>query len=158
MIINFSARFMSAFGRMAANVSHSLDGKGFAEVVQSELQGMKVYSLENNSYFDEVKLFNGKEEYLFAYRSLAEEYAGVFATPPMISLNRAKKIIITPIDNSNDIEVVERYTTQPWDIELRGLIIDMENHTFPIRKMKQLNGIFEKNNSWNVASEILQAV
>jgi hypothetical protein len=66
-------------------------------------------------------------------------------------------LIITSIDNS-DIVVVERYATEPYEITWRGLLIDMENHEFPLGKMEQMNKIFETNDAWNVASEILQAV
>lgn len=155
MIINFAARMQAAFGIIATNISSKLDSQGFGDVVKDESGfDLAVYSLDKNSTFDEVLLYRDDQEYLFAYRSINDDYNGVFATPPMLSLKRAKKLVVTPIDNS-DVEVVERYGTEPWEISWRGLLIDMENHDFPLDKMKRINQIFEVNDAWNVASQIL---
>jgi hypothetical protein len=54
--------------------------------------------------------------------------------------------------------VIERYGTEPWEITWRGLLIDMENHNFPLQKIKEINEIFEHNGVWNVASEIFEAI
>lgn len=158
MIINFAARMQSAFGISTVNVSSRLAAAGFGEVVKDE-SGMNiaVFTIDKNSTFDEVLLYRDDKEYLFAYRSISDDYTDVFATPPMLSLKRAKKLVVTPIDNS-DIEVVERYGTEPWEITWRGLLIDLDNHNFPLEKMKQINSIFEVNGVWNVASEILQNI
>ena len=158
MIFDFSGRNQAAFGFSTKNVSSRLDEQGFGDVVKvDEGFDLAVYVMDKSTTFDEVLLYRDKEEYLFAYRSLSEEHSEVFATPPMLSMKRAKKLVITPIDNS-DVEVVERYGTEPWEITWRGLLIDMENHEFPIDKMEALNKIFEVNGAWNVASEILQKV
>lgn len=158
MIINFAARMQSAFGISTVNVSSRLAAAGFGEVVKDE-SGMNiaVFTIDKNSTFDEVLLYRDDKEYLFAYRSISDDYTDVFATPPMLSLKRAKKLVVTPIDNS-DIEVVERYGTEPWEMTWRGLLIDLDNHNFPLEKMKQINSIFEVNGVWNVASEILQNI
>jgi len=158
MIFDFKGRFEAAFGYMAGNVASKLIEGGFGDVVNDNSGfDLAVYVLDKSSTFDEVLLYRDKEEYLFAYRSLNDDNKEVFASPPMLSLKRAKKLVITPIDNS-DIEVVERYGTEPWEITWRGLLIDMENHEFPIDKMETLSKIFDMNGAWNVASEILQKV
>ena len=110
---------------------------------------------DNEDTVDMMLLTDGNKKYLFDYKQLESEYATVFATPPMITLSRDKKLVVTPIDNSNDIEVVERYNTNPYDINMKGLIIDMEEHDFPIDKMKELNEIFEKNICWDVTCPFL---
>ena len=160
MTFDFSGRYQAAFGFVTGNISSRLDDYGFGDIIKEQHDTsyeIAVYLWDKKSAFDEVLLYKDSEEYLFAFRSLSEDYSEVFATPPMLSLKRAKKLVITPIDNS-DIEVVERYATEPWEITWRGLLIDMENHEFPLEKMEQLNKIFEVNSVWNVASEILQAV
>jgi hypothetical protein len=156
MIIDFGGRFQAAFGFIAGNVSASLLQGGFGNVIEEKPGILGVYVMDKSTTFDEILLYHDKEQYLFAYKSISDDYTGVFATPPMLSFKRAKKLVITQIDNS-DIEVVERYGTEPWEVQWRGLLIDMENHEFPIDKMKTLNQIFEKNDVWNVASEIMQA-
>jgi len=157
MIFDFRGRFENAFGFMAGNVAARLIDGGFGDVLTENPGKLAVYSIDKSSTFDEVLLYRDKEEYLFAYRSISDDYKDVFATPPMLSLKRAKKLVITPIDNS-DVEVVERYGTEPWEVTWRGLLIDMENHEFPIDKMETLSKIFDVNGAWNVASEILKKV
>lgn len=157
MIINFAARMQAAFGISTVNVSSRLDAQGFADVVKDDSgYDLAVYTMDKNSTFDEVILYRDNGEgYIFAYKSISNDYSGVFATPPMLSFKRSKKLVITPIDNS-DVEVVERYGTEPYEITWRGLLIDMENHEFPSEKLKRINQIFEHNGVWNVASEIFE--
>ena len=161
MIYDFKGRYQNAFGFVSPNVGNILANTTGAVIDRLMLQGSNVYLWDKSTSFDEIKLYRdedgNREEFLFAFRSLAEQYSEVFATPPMLSLKRGKKLVITPIDNS-DIEVIERYATEPYTITWRGLMIDMENHEFPIDKMETLNGIFETNNVWNVVSEILNKV
>ena len=154
---NLGDRFKKAFGFVAANMSSSLTAKGFEAEVQQP-QNSQVLLWNDKTKFDEVKLYRDKIEFDFAFREVAEEYNTVFATPPMLSFSRQKKLIVTSIDNVDDIEVVERYNTSPYDIDWKGLLIDMDNHTFPADKLKQLNEIFKFNGIWNVSSEIFDAL
>lgn len=154
---NLGDRYKSAFGFVAANMSSTLTNNGFSEEVQQP-QNVQVFLLDNKTKFDEVKLYRDKIEFDFAFRQIAEEYNTVYATPPMLGFSRQKKLIVTSIDNVDDIEVVERYNTAPYDIDWKGLLIDMENHSFPADKLKQLNQIFKHNGIWNVSSEIFDAL
>lgn len=163
MTIDFAGRFQSAFGFITKSISSRLDKEGYGEVIRNthnsgfDMQS-NVLVWSDETTFDEITLRNGnQEQYLFAFRPFSEQYSGVFATPPMLSLRRAKRLVITTIDNS-DTEVVERYATEPYEITWRGLLIDMENHEFPLDRLEQLNNIFEENGVWSVDSEILQAV
>ena len=164
MKFNFSDRYKAAFGFVSNRISATLAESGWETAMRKRNSNFQasVYVLNQNTHFDEVKFYrddNGdKQEYLFAYRELAEEYNTVFATPPMLSLSRSKRLIITPIDNSNGMEVIERFNTEPYQITFKGLLIDMEEHQFPMDKLVTLNEIFEVNSIWNVASEILSAV
>lgn len=159
MKFDFSGRFQNAFGFIAGNMSAKLIEQGFGEAVKDEYGlNLAVYNYDSNTKFDEVTL--RREDvgnFRFAYSSISDDYKDIFATPPMFSMKRAKKLCITPIDNS-DVEVVERYGTEPWEISWRGLLIDMENHEFPIDKLEQLSKIFDVNGIWSADSEILQAV
>lgn len=153
MIYDFSGRFMAAFGYVPGSVV------GLA--VDSQFP-LKVETYLNDGQFDDqVELYqdakSDKNSYLFAFRSFSDDYKSVFATPPMFSLRRAKKLIESQIDNS-DIVVVERYGTEPYEITWRGLLIDMENHRFPLDKLEAINRIFEVNAEWNVSSQILNSV
>lgn len=157
MIFDFSGRVQAAFGFVTAAASRVLYDKMFGDVVKESNINVDVFLSGKEATFDEIGLQYGDEEYYFAYRSFSDDYSNIFATPPMLSMKRAKKLVVTPIDNS-DIEVVERYGTEPWEITWRGLLIDMENHEFPIDKMEALNKIFEANHEWSVFSDILYKI
>lgn len=162
MIIDFAGRFQSAFGFTTKKMSRRLEEEGFDEVMYDSPAGSfgmegSFFVWNNESTFDELTLRNGSEKYLFAFRPFSDKYEDLFATPPMLSLKRSKRLIITTVDNS-DTEVIERYATEPYEITWRGLLIDMENHNFPIGRLEQINKIFEVNGVWSVDSEILQAV
>lgn len=159
MNFDFSGRYTNAFGYVATNVSSKLAEAGFQTALErnDNKYQQSVFVKDKNISFDEVLLYNDSAEYLFAYRVLAEEYNQVFATPPMFSLTRSKKLVTTLL-NDSDIEVTERYSTEPWQITWKGLLIDMENHQFPIDRMEAINDIFEVNSVWKVSSEILAAL
>lgn len=160
MNFDFTGRYQTAFGFTPGHISNALIEAGFDRAIKQKHDTnfqASVYVFDNNTHFDEVMLYNDSDQYLFAYRELAEEYSEVFSTPPIISLKRSKRLITTPIDNS-DIEVIERFNTEPYQITLKGLLIDMEEHRFPLDKLEIINDIFEVNSIWKVSSEILAAV
>lgn len=146
MIYDLTSRFTAAFG--------FVPGSALGLVMDTKLASSLGVYVQNEGTFEDVRLYHDKSDYSFAYRSISDDYTNVFATPPMLSFKRQKKLVTTTIDNS-DIEVVERYGTEPYDVTWRGLLIDMVNHQFPADKMKELNDIFEYNGIWNVASEIM---
>ena len=156
MNFDFTARYQSAFGFVSATVSSRLDSQGFGDVVKDSGLNMMAYA-NSEAAFDEVVLEADGKEYLFAYRSLSEQYSNIFATPPMLSMKRSKRLAVTVIDNS-DVEVVERYATEPWEITWRGLLIDMENHQFPLDRLELLNAIFETDKVLGVSSDILRRI
>lgn len=159
MNFDFSGRYNSAFGYTPSQMSDTLAQSGFKQALEQSDNNFQsaVYVFDSNTHFDEITLRNDTNSYLFAYRTLAEDYANVFATPPIMSLSRSKRLVFTPL-NDSDIEVIERYGTEPYQITLKGLLIDMENHQFPLDKMETLNRIFEVNSVWKVDSEILAAL
>ncbi len=157
---DFAGRYCTAFGFTPGHVSNALIEAGFDRAIKQHHDTnfkASVYVFDSNSHFDEVTLRNDSGQYLFAYREFSQGYSEVFATPPILSLRRAKNLVITPLDNS-DIEVVERYSTEPYQITFKGLLIDMEDHNFPLDKLETINKIFEVNSIWKVDSEILAAV
>lgn len=147
MLFDFTGRFNAAFGF----VPGSLLGAALDAMSPLNVKGLG----ENADTFDEVKLYRGWEEYLFSFKAPGE--GSVLATPPFLSLKRSKTLVETEVDNS-DIVVVERYGTKPYEIAWRGLLIDMDGHTFPLDKMEAIHKIFEVNAEWNVSSEILNAL
>jgi Domain of unknown function (DUF6046) len=157
MIGNLGDRYKQAFGFVATNMSSILKNNGFFDEVQQP-QNSNILVWDKNTQFDEVKLYRDKINLDFGWRNVSDMYDTVFATPPILSFSRTKKLVITPIDNVDDIEIVERYNTAPYDIDWKGLLVDTKNHTFPTAKLKELNQIFKHNGIWNVSSEIFDAL
>lgn len=81
----------------------------------------------------------------------------IFAPPPMVAWRKVKNLIITPIDGT-DGEVVERYGDNAWDIRMQGLLVDMENHEFPLGRLEQLRKMFETSDHFKIASDIFNAL
>lgn len=150
MKVDLTGRFNAAFGFIPG----SLLGFGVDNYVSPLSVSAYVHS---EGKFEDVILYRDGLQFKFAYSEFTDDYSSIFATPPMLSLKRNKRLIVSPIDNT-DFEVVERYSTEPYEVQWRGLLIDMIEHQFPLDKIESLNKIFEYNGEWNVASEILNKV
>lgn len=85
------------------------------------------------------------------------DLGNTFAPPPMISWRKSKRNIVTQVDDTGG-EVVERYSDGSWEVKLQGLIVDMQNHQFPLEKLEQLRKAFEVPDSFEVSGEIWQAL
>lgn len=82
---------------------------------------------------------------------------GVFAPPPLIGWSKDKQLHITPMDGAAG-EVVERYGDGTWMIRMQGILIDMENHDFPIDKMERLRKFFEAPEHVEVSGQMFDAM
>lgn len=157
MTFDLASRFKNAFGFVALKADEKSN-----ILKTTNANGLSVFELDDDSVFDEVTFYDKVEgdNFAFSWKSVSEndeQLTSVLASPPMFQFRRSKKLIVTPIDNS-DTEVVERYATRSWLLTMKGLLIDMEEHNFPLDKLEKLNELFEKNKIWNVASEICQAL
>lgn len=159
MIYDFKSRFITAFGYFASSrLSRAVNNLGVRKDADDSY-GLESFEL-NESDFDDVELWldDNSQRYVFAFQSLDKaSNQELFATPPMLTLRRAKRLVVSVIDNT-DTEVVEKYGTEPWEITWQGLLIDMEQHEFPLDKLEAVNSIFEQNSIWNISSPILEKV
>lgn len=73
---------------------------------------------------------------------LSGEIQGVLAPPMMLEFSREKDLIETKVNGSDNV-VVERWGTKPWDVEMRGILVDMNDKHYPNRLIEQLNEFFE---------------
>ena len=69
---------------------------------------------------------------------------GILAAPPLLSFSRQKSDIETPTNEDDNI-VIEHWATRPYEIRMRGLLIDMDNHHYPESLITQLHQLFEYN-------------
>lgn len=160
-IIDLGVRYRSAFGYTAANQGDSLNKVNFKEGAGLD----NVYATSSGS-FEEITLRGNGFELFFASTIGNDSNLGkIFAPPPMCSFSRTKTIRTTPIDDSdedptNDAEVVERYNSGKWEIDIQGLLVDMVNHQFPkaqltiLRQAFDVNAIFAVEGDWFEALNI----
>lgn len=139
--INLSKRYAAAFGTLAAT------NKPNAATVKKNSNGYSFdFYAQNKTDFENI---------VFKFQSKTLEFgsipfinnssnAHVLAPPPLVSFSRQKKHIITDINGGED-EVVERWNTRQYEIRMRGLLIDLENHQYPENKVTELNQFFEYN-------------
>lgn len=154
--IDISGRYLSAFGHLAVVVGSRLRDKGLD--TRQTVSGLPVYHHDQAEFFDEVTLARGSESYYFGLDGGDfGDTEDVFALPPMVWFRREKKLITTPLNNS-DVEIVERYHTAPYTIDWQGVLIDSENHAFPNDKLRTLRKIFETNGIWDVSGEIFEVL
>jgi hypothetical protein len=162
-IIDLGARFKNAFGYAAPNQSNNLKKVDYKK--KTGLEDMQVYTAGNGS-FEEITLKGNGYQLKFANMINASDDAllnDVFAPPPMISFSRDKTITATNIDDSdeepnNDAEVVERYNSGKWEIDIQGLLVDMINHQFPKTQLTLLRQVFDVNAIMEVQGDWFDAL
>ena len=146
--INLSARYAAAFGVAS-----------LVDVVKKELKPKKMYDVdyyqERSSDFEKVEfsISDNKSNYsekLEFSSVLKGERGHIFAPPLMINFSQDKSLIETEV-NDDDAVVIERWGTKPWNIEIKGLLIDLDNRIYPSDEIKRLNLIWKCNQVVEVA-------
>ena len=140
LTIDLYARFSSAFGYVAANKRTR---------TQQPLSGVEVYA--SDATFADLKLKSAKDGKVYEFRNtiLSDTDNGIFAPPPMLKFDRAKKITATPIAGSDNV-VVEDFGLEQWTITMDGLLVDMESHQYPTAKMQRFRQLFETPDIFDV--------
>ena len=140
LTIDLYARFSSAFGYVAANKRTR---------TQQPLSGVEVYA--SDATFADLKLKSAKDGKVYEFRNtiLSDTDNGIFAPPPMLKFDRAKKITATAIAGSDNV-VVEDFGLEQWTITMDGLLVDMENHQYPTAKMQRFRQLFETPDIFDV--------
>ncbi|MDC9722366.1 MAG: DUF6046 domain-containing protein [Urechidicola sp.] len=140
--LQLSHRYQAAFGRVAGAIKPNAVGLSKTD---------KGYDLEYYDYdtddFEQTSFKFGINQINFGSTTLLAGQKvndNIFAPPPLISFARDKSHVETEI-NGTDTQVVERWGTKPWNIRMRGLLIDIENRTYPTDKIDALNTLFEYN-------------
>jgi hypothetical protein len=77
--------------------------------------------------------------------------SSIFVAPPMISTSR-EKIIKNTTPDRGEAEVVENFSKRSYEITIKGVIVDMENHAYPSRQVKLLRQFFEIDDFFEVVS------
>ena len=149
IIINLAGRYSAAFGIVKA----------------SEMMAAVSLTKEDNKYqvdfFDDfnpvtedVRLrYEGNELRFFSM--LSGDSSSVFAPPLMMDFRRGKDLVKTET-NGDDNVIVERWGTQPWEISMRGILIDVENRQYPTEQVRKLHRLFKHNNVVEVVGNLFE--
>ena len=142
MTIDLYARFSSAFGYVAANMRTRTQP-------HDTPTGVEVFVAD--ATFADLKLKSAKDGKVYKFRNsiLSDTDNGIFAPPPMLKFDRAKKITATAIAGSDNV-VVEDFGLEQWSITLDGLLVDMETHQYPTAKMQRFRQLFETPDTFDV--------
>lgn len=78
----------------------------------------------------------------------------VYLAPPlMIRPHRGKNVVRTAIDHS-DYEVIEYFGLKVWEVDISGILVDMENHVYPSNLVTQMSDMFAQPGTFIVDGTI----
>lgn len=169
-IVDLMARYESAWGFVSGTLAGEAEGLVNAGLFKAGMafnEAKWKVGNRNEAKYDaavyaptdwtwaEIVMKYEETEMNFSFGSLKENTTGVFAPPPLMRFRRTKNITVTVIDGGNEAEVVENFGVNSWDIELNGLVVDMDEHAYPGEKVKQLAEFFEINDVIEVACPLL---
>lgn len=145
-IINLAARYAAAFGVIAASNATSTvvvnqQGNDYSIEVYDDLD--TTHEAVEFQYDSKKMLFNSM---------LLGDDSTIFAPPLMMDFSREKNLIITDV-SGGDAEVIERWGTKPWNIDIRGLLIDVSGRQYPTDKIEELCRFFDYNNVIEVVGQ-----
>ena len=162
IIVNLSQRFEAAFGidSKGLPIDFAVLNKGFNTEEKVSKNSFNDYEVEYYGEYDKEadKIgFEHNGQKLFFSDMLTGDDSNIFAPPLIVNFSREKKQIETEPSSSDDV-VVERWSTSPWDIDIRGILIDVKNRNYPKDKISQLNSFFNINDAVKVVGEQFYAV
>lgn len=137
IVINLSERYAAAFGLAA------LHKAGYAIINKEKGKYYAQLFGGSDSEFERVTFEYGGETLEF-YKMLEGDSSDIFAPPLIMTFSRSKHLIETKV-NGSEYSVVERWGTKPYDTEIRGILVDMEEHQYPAEKVRRLHRFFEHN-------------
>lgn len=149
--IDFNQRFSAAFGYMA---------KGGLITANRAILSASMQTFERgDAQFANVEFKNKKSgvSVLFGLSVFGELFEGAFAAPPMVSFEIDKNIKTTLVDSS-DIEVIECFGSNAWQINLDCIVVDVENHWFDSNALLTIKNLFNVNDTYEVIGDIFQAL
>lgn len=138
-IINLAARYAAAFGAIAtANVLNRVVANQNENVYNVEIYD------ETDTTFEAVE-FQWQSKKLLFNGMLMGDDSSIFAPPLMMDFSKEKNLIETEV-SGGDAEVIERWGTKPWNIDIKGLLIDVSGRQYPTDKIEELTKFFDYNN------------
>lgn len=172
--VDLISRYQSAFGFVTGTLVGELEGlvngaifKAGVAYNEARWKALKTAKEKDGRDMDvelfaprdwcwaEMRLKHEDESLDFCMGSLMSETEGVFAPPPLIRFRRSKNISVTVVDGGDEAEIVENFGVNSWDIDLSGVLVDMDGHEYPGEKVKKLAKFFEINDVIDVTCDLL---
>jgi len=100
--------------------------------------------------FDEFKfvfspmLYGGSKDEIIKPGNEEKKIKHIYSPPLIMDFSQEKSLVETEVNDDNPI-IIERWGTKPWDISIKGLLIDMEEHNYPEDKINSLNKLWKNN-------------
>lgn len=144
VVINLAARYAAAFGLA------KLDQYVSNTVVTNEDNRYDIQYFEDfDPETEKIRLEHSSLKVEFGSMMQFSENgkmkeSSVFAPPLMMDFRRSKEIIATET-NGDDNVVIERWNTQPWEISMKGILIDVQNRHYPSDQIRKLHQLFKIN-------------
>ncbi|OPB87809.1 DUF6046 domain-containing protein [Elizabethkingia occulta] len=138
IVINLAARYAAAFGIIA--ISNKINQ--VVAIKEDNKYQVEVYE-DFDDTFEEVYLEYNNKELKFS-GMLEGDTSSIYAPPLMMNFTREKNLIETNVSGGDSV-VIERWGTKPWNIDIRGILIDTETHNYPSDKIKELCRLFDYN-------------
>lgn len=166
LITRYKSAFSFVTGTLAGEIEGALNGGVYkAGIAYNEARwktagevnrkyDVDMFATQDWSWAEMVMKHEGRE-IQFSFGTLTGETEGVFAPPPLMRFRRTKNISVTVVDGGDEAEIVENFGVNSWDIELNGLLVDMDEHGYPGEKVKELATFFEINDVIEVACPLL---
>lgn len=136
--LSLASRFVAAFGVTAIS-------KALPKAEKKDNDYGLTFFDNADSTFENITLKIEGKEVNFGNMLFADQTdSRVLAPPPLLSFEQSKNLIETEVNGTDNV-VVERWGTKPWNIRMRGLLVDMNGHKYPQSKIIELRKLFQYN-------------
>lgn len=144
VVINLAARYAAAFGyaKIEQYVSNAVvtneDNRYHIQYFDDFDPDVEKIRIEHSSLkmeFGSMMLVNENGEI---------KESSVFAPPLMMDFRRSKDIVETETNGDDNI-IIERWATKPWEISMKGILIDVQNRHYPSDQIRRLHQLFKIN-------------
>lgn len=165
--VDILKRFQSVYGFVGANAQGLLNRGIFMAGIaynnakyqrqsnDADFKDMQFYQVVDYNFADMTLRYEDRQ-LVFSVGSMLENTDGIIAPPPMVSFKRSKNLGITTIDDGDEAEIVENFGINSWDIDIRGLLVDMNEHHYPKSQVIEVARFFEVNDVIEVVSPLFQ--
>jgi len=155
--IDLAGRYSSAFGFLASNIIPRVPATSnpyrFETFEESDSEFEDITLSYSDIKLNFASLPIAKAGLTSAFSSPNTAPNNIIAPPPIISFSRKKNLIITNVNDSQGFgaDVVERWSNAPWEIRMRGILIDTNSHSYPTELIKIISRLFSFGGTIDVA-------